>query len=146
MTLDKNDINVMRDTIVDAIEQLVLPRFDENDKRFDALERDVADLKADVSELKTDVSGLKADVSELKTDVNILKDDMRDVKSTLSRLEGRIEALEADTKEIYYMLADLQKATGLDRKFAKLSLEQKLFQLNIELLSTAKEAGIVLPR
>lgn len=44
------------------------------------------------------------------------------------------------------MLADLQKAKLPDKQFKKLTLEQKLLKLNTELLATAKEAGISLPR
>lgn len=71
---------------------------------------------------------------------------MRQVKKTRESLEGRVEALESDVKDIYLMLADLQKAQLPDMQFKKLNLEQKLLKINAELLATAKEAGISLPR
>lgn len=139
MALTDDDIEHIRSIIVDAIESVILPRFDDHDKRFDAIEADVSGLKQDVSELKQDVS-------ELKTDVRILKDDMRDVKTRLEWLEGEVQALSADIHELYMMQARTEKRSGGDAKFAKLSLEKKLLQLNDRLLQTAKEAGITLPR
>lgn len=132
MALEDTDKTWIRDTIIEALETVVLPRFDEHDRRFDVLEADVAVLKDDVQ--------------ELKDDVRTLKDDMRQVKSSLTTLEGKVEALEADIKEIYLMQARLERANATDKKFIKLSFEEKLLKLNRDLLATAKEAGITLPR
>ena len=143
MTLTKDDKIWIKDAITDgvvgALNDIVIPRFEENDKRFDALESDVA-------ELKSDVSGLKADVSELKDDVSSLKSDMRDVKATLHSLDDRVQLLESDVKEIYYMIADLQKHNTTVKGFAKLPLEEKILKAYSDILMMAKEAGITLPR
>ena len=132
MALTSDDKNYIKDTIIEALEAVVLPRFDEHDARFNRLEGDVAELKSDVAVLKADVAVLKTDVAELKS-------DMREVKHSLASLEGRVAALEADVKEIYAMLAP-------DKKFEKLMIEKKLLRINGELLLAAKEAGITLPR
>ena len=63
--------------------------------------------------------------------------------SSPSSIESRVEVLEADMTEIYHMLA---KRDSGDTTFTQLSLEKKLLKLNANLLATAKEAGIVLPR
>ena len=143
MTLTKDDKIWIKDAITDgvvgALNDIVIPRFEENDKRFDALESDVAELKADVSELK-------ADVSELKDDVSSLKSDMRDVKATLHSLDDRVQLLESDVKEIYYMIADLQKHNTTVKGFAKLPLEEKILKAYSDILMMTKEAGITLPR
>ena len=143
MTLTKDDKIWIKDAITDgvvgALNDIVIARFEENDKRFDALESDVAELKADVSELK-------ADVSELKDDVSSLKSDMRDVKATLHSLDDRVQLLESDVKEIYYMIADLQKHNTTVKGFAKLPLEEKILKAYSDILMMAKEAGITLPR
>ena len=143
MTLTKDDKIWIKDAITDgvvgALNDIFIPRFEENDKRFDALESDVAELKADVSELK-------ADVSELKDDVSSLKSDMRDVKATLHSLDDRVQLLESDVKEIYYMIADLQKHNTTVKGFAKLPLEEKILKAYSDILMMAKEAGITLPR
>ena len=143
MTLTKDDKIWIKDAITDgvvgALNDIVIPRFEENDKRFDALESDVAELKADVSELK-------ADVSELKDDVSSLKSDMRDVKATLHSLDDRVQLLESDVKEIYYMIADLQIHNTTVKGFAKLPLEENILKAYSDILMMAKEAGITLPR
>lgn len=89
MSLTKKDLSDIRYVILDALDVAVNPRLDL--------------LEEDVSSLKSDVSGLKSDVSSLKSDVSYLRNDMREVKDTLRNLDGRVEALEADIKEIYIM-------------------------------------------
>ncbi len=69
---------------------------------------------------------------------------VRVLNMSMDELSGRVEALENDIKEIYIMLANETQIT--DKKFAKFSIEDKLLKLNAELISTAKQAGIVLPR
>ena len=130
MALSKEDMQQIREVIIEGVEAVTGPR-------FDALESDVAELKSDVVELKSDVIGLKTDMAEVMGSVRVLN-------MSMDELSGRVEALENDIKEIYIMLANQTQIT--DKKFAKFSLEEKLLKLNAELISTAKQAGIVLPR
>lgn len=44
------------------------------------------------------------------------------------KLSGKIEAIENDIKEIYAMITELQALFPSQKKFAKLSLEQKILQ------------------
>ena len=71
---------------------------------------------------------------------------MRDVKATLHSLDDRVQLLESDVKEIYYMIADLQKHNTTVKGFAKLPLEEKILKAYSDILMMAKEAGITLPR
>lgn len=143
MTLTTDDKKWIKDAItegvVDALNEIVIPRFDEHDRRFDEHDRRFDAIEADVAELKTDVAELKVDVSELKN-------DMRSVKSTLISLDDRIQLLEADVKSIYYMIADLQKQDKTSASFAKLPLEKKILKTYADVLAMAKEAGVSLPR
>lgn len=138
MSLTDEDITQVRDVVVSAIEALVLPR-------FDALEADMAEVKEDIRELKEDVSVLKEDVRVLKEDVRMLKTEMREVKEGLNRLDGRVEALEADIKELYRMTAEGPKRSVADQKFAKLSFDKKVLQMYEDVKLLAQEAGITLP-
>lgn len=74
---------------------------------------------------------------------------MVQIESLLDRkldpLLGKLEALESDVKEIYYMLAKIDKSHTSSEKFSKLSLEQKILKTYKELKQTAKEAGVILP-
>lgn len=63
---------------------------------------------------------------------------------------GEIQALRNDIKEIYDMLADLNKRISeksiLDPAFVELSEKEQLLRLNDILISTAKRLGVELPR
>ncbi|MBP7837193.1 hypothetical protein KA021_00640 [Candidatus Saccharibacteria bacterium] len=151
MALTKDDLNQIRVIFNEGIETLVLPRFDalESDVTtlkvdVGTLKEDVAVLKDDVTTLKEDVSVLKIDVSELKTEMREVKTDIRQMKQHLGSIDGRVEALENDIRDIYSMMK--KNENSIDVVFSKQSLEQKLFRLNKELLQTAKQAGVTLPR
>ncbi|MFC2333616.1 MAG: hypothetical protein ACFNL6_02055 [Candidatus Nanoperiomorbus sp.] len=157
MALTDNDKQWIKGAIVEgingALETVVTPR-------FDALEKDVSGLKQDVSELKQDVSGLKQDVSGLKQDVSSLKDEMREVKNRLSgvehevyeakerldRVEGELQALTNDIKEIYDVIYGKPSRSFMSASFAKMSPKERLLVINEELLKMAKATGVVLPR
>jgi septal ring factor EnvC (AmiA/AmiB activator) len=72
MSLTDEDLSQVRDVVVSAIQELVLPRFDEHDQRFEALDSRLARLEADIKATQI---------------------DMRQLKSTLGKLDGRVEAL-----------------------------------------------------
>lgn len=63
---------------------------------------------------------------------------------------GEIQALRNDIKEMYDMLADLNKRISeksiLDPAFVELSEKEQLLRLNDILISTAKRLGVELPR
>jgi ABC-type cobalamin/Fe3+-siderophores transport system ATPase subunit len=82
----------------------------------------------------------QSDLQEIRT---IVRDE---VTRAVTPLEGRLEALENDIKEIYTMLKDLQGSAITDKNFRKLSLKKRLLTINAELLATAKDAGVTLPR
>lgn len=122
MSLTDEDLSQVRGVVVDAIQELILPRFDEHDKRFEAIE---------------------ADLREVKEDVRSLKADMHEVKDRLGHLEGRVEALEADVKELYVIAK--QHSTYADKNFRELSVEQKVLRMYEDVKLLAQEAGVTLP-
>ncbi len=67
------------------------------------------------------------------------------VKEEIEPLRGDIEALTNDIKEIYAMIANLEKKTKTDLNFDKLSLEKKIIHFHNEIVAVAKQAGITLP-
>lgn len=68
------------------------------------------------------------------------------VHKKIDDLAGTVEALSNDIKEIYGMIAELQRGTVTDASFQKLSLEQKLLRLHAEVVAAAKQAGVTLPQ
>lgn len=113
------------DGVVEALEAVVLPRFDEHDKRFDRIEDRLGSVEEDVSSLKS---------------------EMREVKDRLGRVEGELQALTNDIKEIYDVIYGKPNKSFMSASFAKMSSKEKLLLINEELLKMAKDAGVVLPR
>lgn len=113
------------DGVVEALEAVVLPRFDEHDKRFDRIEARLGSVEEDVSSLKS---------------------EMREVKDRLGRVEGELQALTNDIKEIYDVIYGKPNKSFMSASFAKMSSKEKLLLINEELLKMAKDAGVVLPR
>lgn len=113
------------DGVVEALEAVVLPRFDEHDKRFDRIEARLGLVEEDVSSLKS---------------------EMREVKDRLGRVEGELQALTNDIKEIYDVIYGKPNKSFMSASFAKMSSKEKLLLINEELLKMAKDAGVVLPR
>ncbi len=113
------------DGVVEALEAVVLPRFDEHDRRFDRVEARLGSVEEDVSSLKS---------------------EMREVKDRLGRVEGELQALTNDIKEIYDVIYGKPNKSFMSASFAKMSSKEKLLLINEELLKMAKDAGVVLPR
>mgnify|MGYP000946112625 CR=1 FL=1 len=113
------------DGVVEALKAVVLPRFDEHDKRFDRIEDRLGSVEKDVSSLKS---------------------EMYEVKSRLDRVEGELQALTNDIKEIYDVIYSKPNKVLMSASFAKMSSKEKLLLINEELLKMAKDAGVVLPR
>ncbi len=134
------------DGVVEALETVVLPRFDEHDKRFDRIEARLDSVEEDVSGLKEDVSSLKSEMCEVKSRLNGVESEMREVKDRLGRVEGELQALTNDIKEIYDVIYGKPNKSFMSASFAKMSSKEKLLIINEELLKIAKEAGVVLPR
>lgn len=84
------------------------------------------------------------DLSEIR---NIIESALtKQSNDAIKPIQGEIEALRNDIKEIYDMISDLQHTSITDKSFEKLPLEKKILTLNAELLIAAKQLGIELPR
>jgi len=66
------------------------------------------------------------------------------VEETVNPIKGELEALGNDVKEIYDMLASIQKSPGATN-LQKLNLEEKILKLHSDLVEAANQAGITLP-
>lgn len=124
MALDDSDKNWIKDTIIDALETVVLPRFDEHDERFDRLEGRMDSMERNIIQLQSDVRGL----------------DMR-----IDDMDGRLKALENDIKELYRMQMGKDSPELMSKSFDKLPNREKILVLNTILLTMAKKEGITLP-
>lgn len=67
------------------------------------------------------------------------------VEETVDPLKGELEALSNDIKDIYEMLAEIQKSTASENLSEKQGLEEKILSMHASLVEAAKQAGVVLP-
>ena len=111
------------DGVIEALEAVVLPRFDEHDKRFDRIEARLGLVEEDVSSLKS---------------------EMREVKDRLGRVEGELQALTNDIKEIYAVIYKKPNRALVSKNFEKLSTEDKITIMHEELLKIAKHENVTL--
>lgn len=125
------------DGVVEALETVVLPRFDEHDKRFDRIE-------ARLGSVEKRLESLESDVCILKQDVSALKQNMHGVKDRLDTLEWQVEALTNDIKEIYAVIYKKPNRTLASKNFEKLSNEDKITIMHEELLKIAKHENVTL--
>ena len=68
------------------------------------------------------------------------------IEPRFDSLDGSIEALNNDIKDIYEMITELQKLTRPVAHFEKHDLEQKILTTYKNIIAIAKEAGVTLPR
>lgn len=127
------------DGVVEALETVVLPRFDEHGERFDRIEDRLGSVEKDVS-------SLKSEMYEVKSRLDRVEGGLHEVKDRLDRVEGELQALTNDIKEIYDVIYSKPNKALMSASFAKMSSKEKLLIINEELLKIAKEAGVVLPR
>lgn len=80
--------------------------------------------------------------------MSLTHDDLQQIRLIIrEEITDRVEPLENDIKEIYFMLRDLMKAHDeINKPFSKRSLEKQLLHINKELIQAAKQAGVSLPR
>lgn len=97
--------------------------------------------QSDLQEIRSIVRSEVRD--EVRSELTV---GLKPIEDKIDSLAGRIEALESDVREIYRMLAELQKGQQSTNKFLKLSLEEKILKTYHDVVMTAKQAGITLPR
>ena len=125
------------DGVVEALEAVVLPRFDEHHKRFDRIEDRLGSVEKRLESLESDVCILKQDVSALKQ-------DMHGVKDRLDTLEWQVEVLTNDIKEVYAVIYKKPNRALVSKNFEKLSTEDKITIMHEELLKIAKHENVTL--
>jgi len=76
---------------------------------------------------------------------SVVSSELIPIRLKLDTMGHKLEALYNDVKDIYHMLAELQKTDQKIAGFAKKDLEKKLIETYKDLLAIAKREGIKLP-
>lgn len=136
MSLTKQDLTDIRTVILEALQAVVEPRFEDLETRFDNLETEFRNFKSEMTSFKADMTSFRAETTRR----------LSAIESQLTDMNGRLTALENDVMDIYKMLA--RKPTfGLgDKKYQKLSNNEKIQILDKEITNLAKHLNIPLSR
>ena len=141
MTLTTDDKQWIKTAItegvVEALDTIVLPRFDEIDRRFERV-----DERLDT--LETEVSKINIRLTDIESRLYAVEAQLRQVNERLDVVEGEIQALTNDIKEIYNTMYGTNSPLFFTKRFAALSHEEKLMVFHKELHDIAKAAGVKL--
>lgn len=132
MSLTKQDLSQIRSIVLEAVEVVVEPRFEDMENRFDGLESQIGKLETEVNSLKMEISGLSRRVSSLEEKVD--------------GLSGRVTALENDIKELYDLAKHKPHTEFGGRKYQKLPDHEKIKVLDREIVALAKHLKVPLGR
>lgn len=145
-------IGQVRDVVVEVLEAVVLPRFDALEERMNRFElrMDGLEIRMDSLEHRMDglerrIGGLENRIGGLEGRVTDIEVQMHAIRTRLDDIDGRLTAIEDDVKELYSMVAQVQKAQGADRKFMALSTDAKIRRLHSQITTLAEAEGIILP-
>lgn len=121
MALTKDDIQL----IIDGIEAVVGPRFDAIDERFDRVESRL-----------DGVERTQASHSEQLLALN----------QKLDNIDGKLQAIEAEVKELYMLHAKYNDFSALDKQLKKSTTNQKVIYLHRAITTLARENNITIPK
>jgi hypothetical protein len=125
MSLSKEDLHSIRDLFLEAFEAVAAPRFDEIDKHL--------------AEHDKHFERIDKHLTEHDRRFDEIDRRLGNIETRLTSLEGCVEALENDVKDIYGMVPNrLQLQDG------KLSPEQRLRQLYTGMQVLARELKVEL--
>ncbi len=131
MSLTAADLQAIKTVVIDgineAIEVLILPR-------FEALEAKVALLCQAIEQLNLQVTSLENRVSALEHSGSILELRMSSLEATIESIDGRLQAVENDITEIYQMLKQSPRHAFGVSNYSRLTNSQKLDVLSREIV------------
>lgn len=125
--------------IVDALNELVLPRFEEHDRRLEAIEGQLDSIEARLDAIENDIQ-------EIKSRLGILETDVKEIKEQLGTHNWQIEAMANDIKELYAAIFKEPSPILVSKSFEKLSDRDKISVMNQQILKMAKKLDVELSR
>jgi len=135
MSLTKDNLAAIETVVVNSINQavdhIVIPRFDELDQQVDGLRVTLNDHGIVLDE-HTRI------LNEHSNRLRLLTDKVDDSS-------GKLQAIEADIRELY-VLIKAPSNLGPSKSFTKLPTNKKILALHAEVTALAKQFGVVLPK
>ena len=93
------------ETVIEALDQVVMPRFQKLDEDLTEMKDDIGGMRNDISSLKDGVRDLNDKVDGLTQAVEILDNDMGGVKMRLSSMEKKMD----DRTDTFLVVKDHEK-------------------------------------
>lgn len=125
------------DGVVEALETIILPRFDAVEARLDAVEKRLDSVESRLDSVEARLDSVEARLIALEA-------EMRTVRERLDTLEWQVEALTNDIKELYAAVYKTPNRTLVSESFRRLSDKDKIVIMHEELLKMAKKKQIPL--
>jgi len=95
---DKKEIGDMIFTnVVDALEQVVIPKFTSLENRMDKVEGGLSQVEGSLSKVEGRLSGVEDRLSGVEKQVEVLNDDMAGVKIRLTSMDKKLDSLGDNT-------------------------------------------------
>lgn len=118
--------------VVDALNEIVLPRFEEHDARFEQID-------ARFEQIDRRLDGLDLEIRKIHT-------EQTEMRAWMERIENRLMGVESDVKEIYDRIVALEKkAPDLTRK-EQTELSRKFVSLLDWAKLVSEKTGVALPK
>ncbi len=139
--------------MIEAVETLILPRFDRMETRLDGVETRLDGVETRLDGVETRLDGVETRLAGVETRLGRLELSHDELgrrfgaieagMAQLDSIDNRLKALENDIREIYKILNE--KPLHIDKTYQKLSDKQKLVRLHQETLALAQKMGVALP-
>ena len=150
MTLTKDDKvwikDAITDGIVEALNEIVLPRFAEQDKKFESIDERLASIETRMSSVESRLDSVESRLDSVELRLTSIETDVRDIKQITHTMNWQIEAMTNDIKELYDKIYKKPNRVLIDQQFSRLSDTDKVLVLNQEILKMAKKLNVELPR
>ena len=151
MSLSKEDLSDVRDIVIDALEALVLPRFDNLEHRMDRLEGRMDGLENRMGNLEGRMDGLEGRMGSIEGRMGNLEvgqheqtRQIRALSDNINNIDRRLKALEADIKELYAMVGTIQPVSPASNLHEVNETYQRMDYLERSMLKLAHHVNVTL--
>lgn len=144
--------SAITDGVVEALNEIILPRFEAHDEKFDQIDAHFDQIDAHFDQIDAHLGRIDARFDRVENDVNTIQGELRqmhteiaDIRDIVEGIDNRLLGVESDIREIYDHIVALEKKTALNAD------EQKELKKQFELLvswakKVSEKTGVPLPK